>query len=469
MTTAASTFHAITSAGPPVTPPAKSLGTAVVLGGSIAGLLAARVLADHAATVLVMERDELPEGGVPRKGVPQGGQAHVLLAAGGGFLERWFPGFTDRAIEAGACLVTTDRVAVYDDGVPRVNGADVRRLALTRPFLEDLVRAELRAVPNVKSLTGRVTGLEFGDTAVTAVTYESAGVSGVEPADLVVDAMGRASRVSDWLEEAGWDRPPMVRVISGVNYATAFFRRPPGTPGVGLAMNLTGSKYGGAASGAIAMAVENDRFIVVQGGYGDFRPGSTAADMVARCRTEHPEPFGRAVEGEMLGEVATFRQADSRRRDFCSCERLPARLVPVGDAVASFNPLYAQGISSASLHAGALSLFLRSEPDLDVPARAFLDLQRVVVDAAWSISTTGDAAAAAGAGTRTLAQRVSGWLVARVVAASMTDAPVNRVFVEVTQMLRHPSELARPGILLRSLLAARHRRPDPVPPLVREP
>ena len=462
MSDAARIFDTLTSTTPP-TAPHRVLGTAVVMGGSIAGLLAARVLADHAVTVVILERDVPPADGGSRAGVPQGHQLHVLLAAGAAHLERWFPGFTDRATAAGACPVTTDRVAIYDDGVPRVNGSDVHRLALTRPFLEALIRTELEAFPNVKTVSGRVTGLTFSETAVTAVRYESGGTDGIEPADLVVDALGRASRVSDWLEAAGWERPPMTRVVTGVNYATAFFRRPPGTPALGLAMNVSGSSEGGAASGAIFMTVEDDRYIVVQGGYGDFRPGSTAEDMVDRCRRVHPEPFGRVASGEMLGDVSTYRQADSRRRDFSACERLPARLVPVGDAVASFNPLYAQGISSAALHASALAAYLQSGPDLDRPAREFLDQQRVVVDAAWAVSTAGDTAGR----TPGRRERITRALVRRVVAASMTDRTVNKLFVEVAQMQRHPSALARPAVLARALLAVRHRRPAAVPALER--
>lgn len=134
MTKVSDTFARIGAAVPPSAPPPKKLGTAVVLGGSIAGMLAARVLADHAERVVILERDDLT--GSARPGVPHGNQAHVLLVAGAQFLDRWFPGFIDRAVAAGACPIPTERVQVYDDGVPRVNGSSVVRLGLTRPFLE---------------------------------------------------------------------------------------------------------------------------------------------------------------------------------------------------------------------------------------------------------------------------------------------------------------------------------------------
>ncbi|MGY1683122.1 hypothetical protein [Geodermatophilus sp. SYSU D01176] len=55
---------------------------AVVLGGSTAGLLAARVLADTHPEVVVVQRDELPEGAAHRRGVPQGRHVHGLLGRG---------------------------------------------------------------------------------------------------------------------------------------------------------------------------------------------------------------------------------------------------------------------------------------------------------------------------------------------------------------------------------------------------
>jgi hypothetical protein len=80
-----------------VTRPLRRLERAVVLGGSIAGLLAARVLADHADTVVVIERDELTQGVSDRAGVPHGYQAHTLLPGGSAQIERWFPGIHSRS------------------------------------------------------------------------------------------------------------------------------------------------------------------------------------------------------------------------------------------------------------------------------------------------------------------------------------------------------------------------------------
>jgi 2-polyprenyl-6-methoxyphenol hydroxylase-like FAD-dependent oxidoreductase len=461
---AAKSFAEIGSDQPPDGPRA-GLGTAIVLGGSVAGMLAARVLADHAETVVIIERDPLTRGTGGRRGVPQSSQVHALLAGGSRQLERWFPGFIARAVDAGASLVPPARQAMYIDGVRKVPAADINLLSATRPFLEGRIRAELLERPNVKVVTGQVTGLEIGATAVTAVRYESDGVAGREPGDLVVDAMGRASRLSAWLESAGWERPPVTRVTTGINYATAFFRRPAGEQPLDTVLAIPGNLLRKDAGGAVFSAVEGDRWIAMMGGYGDFRPGSTAEDMIRRFRTELPAPFGHVAANQMVGEVATYRQADSRRRDFWACERLPARLAVVGDAVASFNPLYGQGMSSAALHASALSMFLRSNPDLDAPARDFLALQRVIVDAAWQISASEDRTGPEEQNRMPARDRLARRIVDLIIRASITDRAVNAAFQEVTQMLRHPGTLAGPAVVWRAWRARKNSLPAPTPPL----
>ncbi|GLY95526.1 FAD-dependent oxidoreductase [Actinoplanes sp. NBRC 103695] len=460
----ARTFARIGSTEPPTGAPRK-LDTAIVLGGSVAGLMAARVLADHARTVVVVERDDLTQGGSVRRGVPQGSQVHALLPGGNRQMERWFPGFTTEAVAAGAVRSTAEQRDAYIDGVRKVRGSEVDMLTATRPLFEDQLRRRLLALPNVKTITGRATGLDFSDSSVTAVRYESDGMPGVQPASFVVDAMGRSSRLSDWLEAGGWDRPPMTRQITGINYATALFRRPPGEPDRIAAIALCSPEVGGDLAGVTFSAVEDDRWIVMMGGYGDCRPGHDAEDMIRRCRHDFPAEFGQVAGNDLVRDVVTYRQADSRRRDFAATNRFPARLVAVGDAVASFNPIYGQGMSSAALHSSCLDLFLRSEHALDAPARHFFDLQQVVVDAAWGISTGGDLGRPSVDAPRPRGYRVTSWLTGQIVGATITDPWVGRLFDDVTHMVRHPDELAAPAVLGRALAARFSRRPAPTAPL----
>ncbi|MEW2505104.1 hypothetical protein AB0878_32020 [Amycolatopsis sp. NPDC047767] len=426
--------------------------TAVVLGGSVAGLLAARVLADHADEVVVLERDDPGPGARP--GAPQGSQTHVLLPAGLRQLERWFPGFTEKTVAAGARRAPARLRHTYSDGVRKVVGSDTEMLTSSRPFLEAQIREHTLALPNVRALVARVTGLEFSDTAVTAVQYEG----GRRDADFVVDAMGRSSRLGDWLTGAGWDQPPMTRMKIDLNYATAVLRRTDERPEarVGLSMHSPGDPSGIAA--AVTVQLEDDRWIATLSGYLDRRPGSTPEDFVHLCRTALPDEFGAVADHEMLGGIATYRHADSRRRDFDRVRRFPARLVATGDAVASFNPIYGQGMACAALHASCLSEYLRSAPDLAVPASAFFALQRVIVDAAWGLSTGGDLELPHVDGPYPRGYRLQKWAIGQIVAASVHDPEIARRFDEVAYLLAHPSTLAKPGTLLKSILANRRKK-----------
>ncbi|MEV6842873.1 FAD-dependent oxidoreductase [Actinoplanes sp. NPDC051411] len=463
MATAAELFDRIGSTDLQGDAPVR-LGTSVVLGGSVAGLLAARVLADHSDDVVIVERD--PSGGDdrPRRGVPQGSQLHAMLPGGARQLERWFPGFTADALAAGAQTARPEQRINFLDGRRLVRGSDEVLLTATRPLLERVIRGRLLELPNVRVITGRVTGVEFGESAATAVDYEAESGPARQGADLVVDAMGRASRLSEWLGEAGWDRPPLIRQTININYATALFKREPGVPPWNAVQALCSPEAGGDLGGAAMVAVEDDRWIILMGGYGDCRPGHTAEDFLRRCREEFPEQFGRVAEQELL-ELKTYHQADSRRRDFFRTRKFPARLVVVGDAVASFNPIYGQGMSVAALHASCLSMYLRSGPALDSPARHFFELQRVVDDAAWDLSTSGDLARKSVPGPRPSGFPLMHWLSNRITSAMATDAVVARVFFEVTFMTRHPAELARPVLLARALRAGLRRRPAPAPTL----
>jgi 2-polyprenyl-6-methoxyphenol hydroxylase-like FAD-dependent oxidoreductase len=429
------------------------MGTAAVLGGSVAGLLAARVLSDYAERVVLIDPDGPVADDDARPGVPHGTQVHALLPGGRRQFERWFPGFSTQTVAAGALEAHSHNRRTYIDGRLKQWPLDEVQLTASRPFLEAAIRRRVLALPNVVVTTGRATALEFAHGAVSGVRFDTAEGGGVENADLTVDAMGRSSRLSSWLEQGGWERPPMRRMTVNLNYSTAIVARDEDAPkiSIGLALNTPTSPQSPEVAGAIFLPIEKDRWIVMMGGYGDSRPGRTIEDMRARLRRDFPPEFGSVIGNELQSDITTYRHADSRRRDFHLLERLPARLVSVGDAVASVNPIYGQGMSSAALHGATLARYLRSHPDLSAPAREFFDLQRVVVDAAWQTSTSADLALPHVDGPYPRGYRLTRWLSGQIMRASITDRAVSHRFDAVTTMLSHPSTLATPGLLLRAL------------------
>ena len=188
---------------------------AVVLGGGIAGLLAARVLADAYHEVTVVDRDGFARGSAPRPGAPQGRHIHALLARGQQVLEELFPGLTAELEACGAPVgdVLGDARLLF--GGHRLARAATGLLALSasRPLLEDRVRARVRALPGVRfAPPGDVVGLRPSPdrrrvTGVRLLRRADGSAEEALAAALVVDATGRDSRAPAWLEALGFARP----------------------------------------------------------------------------------------------------------------------------------------------------------------------------------------------------------------------------------------------------------------------
>jgi 2-polyprenyl-6-methoxyphenol hydroxylase-like FAD-dependent oxidoreductase len=426
--------------------------TACVLGGSIAGLLAARVLADHARQVVVIDKDEVSVDGHSRAGVPQDRQVHVLLPGGQHWLERWLPGLASNLLERGAVLSGPGQFVQYADGRPQVHERPL--LTASRPLLESRIRAHVLALPNVSTRRSQATGLDYRDGRVTSVRHRSVEAAQVLPADFVVDAMGRASRLADWLGDDGFDVPPLQRLATSINYASALFNRVrPSELTAAVAMFSAPYPVDGVAVAGIG-AIEHDQWLVLLMGYDDSRPGRTPQAFRDTC-AKLPPAFAEATRDAVTGEIFTYHQADSRRRDYAGEGRFPAGLVSVGDAVASFNPIYAQGMSAAALHASCLAQYLRTEPVPAQPATAFFDLERIVVDAAWTLSAGGDAARLDALTGAPVPEDVSRqrWALDQLMQAAPVDQVVARALNDVTFMLAHPGTLADPALLERAMAA----------------
>jgi 2-polyprenyl-6-methoxyphenol hydroxylase-like FAD-dependent oxidoreductase len=454
MSSTSTRFRAITTTER-FEPAGARLGTAVVLGGSVAGLMAARVLSDHAERVLVIERDTFDAGFGPRRGVPQGSHIHLLRHAGRLQLERWFPGFAADAAAAGAPSEVVE-ANTYFDGVKLalpVNEPPAL-LMVTRPFLEGMIRDRVLARDNVRLVAGRATGLVFDGGQVVGATYVPADQDEEVrlPADFVVDATGRGSRAGDWLVAGGFDRPVTRQVDAKANYVTALVKRDKRIADVSwLAEARTRDAV--PVRGAALMPVENDCWLLVTSSYDKDRIAPTREAFVERCRQFRPE-FGDVAEhGDFIGDLAAYRYPDSRRHDFHTTRRLPARFVAAGDAVASFNPVHGQGMAAATLHASCLSAYLRSDPVPYGPARAYFDDVRVVTEGAWKFSTFNDLALPHVHGPYPRFYGVRRWYQAKVATAAVSDPVLADLFSRTQQMTESPSVFNRPRTVLKVLTA----------------
>ncbi|MFB9388356.1 FAD-dependent oxidoreductase [Streptomyces coeruleoprunus] len=428
---------------------------AVVLGGSFAGLLAARVLSDFAEEVVVVEPDLLGGDGTGT-GAPHRRQLHALLAMGHTQIERLFPGITEEMTAHGARVGRGSAVRFYVDGVLKAPVADIEMVGATRAFIEANVRRRVAAPGTVRFHHAAGRGIVIRNGRVVAVRVSPGDAAGSDDeldADFVVDAMGRSSRLSAWLAAEGWDIAPVDRMRVDLGYATARFARGSEFPDLVIAHSTPGpaSDYQPTACEPGAMvAVEGNAWSVVLAGYRDYRPGRDKDQFLSRMRRCVAPLRAMAEQGDMIGDVEPFHFRESRRHRFTDLTHFPGGLVVVGDAMATVNPIYGQGLTLAALQASSLRVHLGSGADPRTAAWSYFRRAAVVVDAAWQLSTTADLAQPHVTGPYPRGYKLLRWAGDRITEASVKDSLVNQAYMDVVHMRKHPRTLTGPRVLARA-------------------
>lgn len=431
--------------------------SAIVLGASMGGLLAARVLSEAFGRVTVVERDELPAAAAPRRGVPQSRHPHGVLARGLEVMEDLLPGLTDDLVAHGALPgdLQTD-VRWHNDGhllQPRASG--MRGIAVSRPLLEDRVRSRVLDLPGVEILApsdvldltaerGRVTGVQLRSRAPGSAAH-------LLESDLVVDATGRGSHTPVWLASLGFPRPEESVIEVGIGYTTAVFPRREGDLGNALAV-IIGPTVATPRFG-VALAMEGARWMVSIGGYrGDHAPVDGMAGYREYAETLPALDVADLIrDRDPMGTFQPYRFQSSTRRHYERLARFPDGLLVVGDALSSFNPIYGQGMTVAALEALALRTSL-AEDAADLAPRFFRRAARVI-DGPWDIAAGGDLRIPQVPGPRSPRVRMVNAYVSRVQAAAAADPDVGLAFLRVANLLDRPESLLRPSVAARVVRA----------------
>jgi 2-polyprenyl-6-methoxyphenol hydroxylase-like FAD-dependent oxidoreductase len=364
---------------------------AVVVGGSIAGLCAAAVALRHFDRVTLIERDELRDDAAVRKGVGQGNQIHALLPLGMEKIERLFPGFEGELREAGAhpyCY--TSEVAIFSSQgwrTPLTTGVDF--FGFRRPMFEQVIRRHLLAADRLEIVQGSVSGLEFDDRR-RVIGVQVRDADGPTLADLVIDASGRGSQTPKWLREAGLEAPREVTVKAYLGYATQDVELPEGVLPEGVA-GVSSMPYPGNTRGGVLLPSDNGIYTLCAVGMNRDYP------------TSDPEEFLDFLDGAsspLLGEVArkctpaseirTYHMPGNQMRMWSEMETPVRGLVAIGDAVASFNPSYGQGMTVAACAAVNLDEIL-ADPGAEEIEGRFQRAAAEATEAAFAIAAGGDA------------------------------------------------------------------------------
>lgn len=452
--------------------------TAVVIGGSMAGILAARILADHFDHVTIVERDELPDAPDLRNGVPQGRHLHALLAQGQELLEHYFPGLSDELTESGAPRMTWCRDTCYYTAggwLKRFDSGIVTNV-ITRPDLEWRVRRRLAANGKVHFLTGcEMRGLTASadKRTITGVEYERRSDHTLETlsADLVVDASGRGSKAPDWLTALGYDAPPETAVNAYIGYATRIYEKPADFADTWRVLFIVGRPAQGITRGAGVFDIGHGKWMVTLGGMNKDYPPTDEAGFLEYARAmASSTAYDVLKHAKPLSPVYGYRITGSRLRHFEKLARRPENFVALGDAVCAFNPLYGQGITTAALGAQALDTLLaqwRAQyPDgrLTGLAERFQQRLSVVIGDAWLIATGEDLRYPGTEGDRPGAlARMTQRYIDLYLKVSCSDETLTRAFIRVTNLTAPPTSLFAPHLVARVVMLALRGRFNPTP------
>jgi 2-polyprenyl-6-methoxyphenol hydroxylase-like FAD-dependent oxidoreductase len=434
---------------------------AIVTGASMAGLMAARVLAGHFDRVTVIERDLLPAGPEHRKGVPQAAHAHTLLIRGKQILEGLFPGLTADLLDHGAIEAdSAANVLWFQHGVFKGRTpCGLTACTMSRPLLEWRVRTHLLRTPNVTLLQGhRVTGLLATNdrSRVTGVQVEpvdgSAGARSLE-AILVVEAGGRGTLVPRWLKEFGYPEVPVTEIKTQVAYSSRYFRYNGPQPDWNLCIIMDSAPR---TRVGVLFRVEGDRWLMtLQTMLGDQPPTDDEAFLALARSLPRPQIADFLRHGVPDSPLLSHKTPTNLRRHYENMARFPDGLAVLGDASTSFNPRYGQGMTTAALGVEALAQCLAKEP----PAGAGFSLrfQKALAKAIalpWQASTGEDLAYPQVEGKRGPETGLINWYMRRVVRLTSVDPETLTAFLSLVHLLKPVSEVFKPKILWRVLTQA---------------
>jgi 2-polyprenyl-6-methoxyphenol hydroxylase-like FAD-dependent oxidoreductase len=409
---------------------------AVVIGASIGGLCAARVLSDFYDRVTVFERDDLPDAAANRSAVPQGRHVHLLMARGAQEFESHFPGLLDDMVAAGVPILENRPDCIHFGAAGHVLGThhtlqdEFTAYVPSRPHLEWQIRRRAAALDNVDIVHAVVIEPRYDASSqrVTGVLLESGEDVA---ADLVVDAAGRGTRLPVWLAQWGFERPAEETVDVGIGYATHQLRIPDGLIAEKV---IVAGACREQPLGLGMLYYEDGTWGLTTFGVAKVEPPHDFAGMCALADEILPAHVADAIrQGEPIGDVAFHKYPTSRWRRYDKLDRFPAGILPFGDAVASFNPTFGQGMTMTSLQAGHLRRALQT-PGADVIGE-FNRATAKTTYPVWTMNAIGDLVLHRASGPMPWWYRPVGGLFDQFLGAAETDPVLAEWFLRRFSLL----------------------------------
>ena len=439
-----------------------------MIGASLAGLIAARVLRDSFDEVLIVERDRIPHGPEPRSGVPQARHIHILLVRGAQILEELFPGFRDELIAGGAPTVDwpSELLWLAPSGWVQRTGAPYELISASRDVLDWTVRTRVLGGDGVRLLDGKdVIGLlAAGQLArVTGVSIRSRsdGTMTDIDADLVVDASGRNPHAPAWLRSLGYAQVQESVVNAFLGYSSRVYAPPAGFEGDWKAIVLTSRPPDWKRAGVL-FPLNGGLWHVTLVGTGHDYPPTDEPGFIDFARSlRSPVLHDAIADAKPLTSISGYRRTENQLRHYERMASFPDGFIVLGDAASAFNPVYGQGMSVAGLSGLVLQEWLGKGGT----SATFQKRLARAVSTPWLLATSEDFRFPTTKGGRPgVTMKLMHRYIDRVIAVGTVDNVVLDTFIGVVHLVQPPSALFRPSILARVLRGPRREALTSPPP-----
>ncbi|BDA41680.1 Putative epoxidase LasC [Coccomyxa sp. Obi] len=405
-----------------------------------------------------------------RGGVPQFQQPHVMLVGGLRLCEELFSGFTESLRQAGGQPVDWLKdckaydFGVYMDPLPQSEESPLGSVGATRKLMEHTARNILLTRPNMSLQCGSlVTGLRFSDdnsTVLGVVLKDGNEIS----ADIVVDASGRNSKVSEWLEAAGCSAPPQQVINSGLGYGTRTYKMPEDWRLKHGWNSFLISPRPGTGRQGLLLPVEHDRWQVILTGLAGDHPPTDEEGYLEFARSLPQKDIYEAIkQAEPIGPVYTYSRTENVRRHYEKVD-LPAGVCILGDAATCFNPVYGQGMTVGIKGAILLRDLLQkrlgpgvkfsseqSKAVLKGFGKEFQTELAALQDFPWTVATGDDEKHLQAAGKlppkkKSVGETIINWYFLQAIRCAMHDYNVRARFFSVNHMMVPPTAMFHPSI-----------------------
>jgi 2-polyprenyl-6-methoxyphenol hydroxylase-like FAD-dependent oxidoreductase len=441
---------------------------AVVVGSGIAGLLAARVLADHFERVTIVERDFLTGDTEHRRGVPQARHQHTLLAMGANIMEGLFPGLRAELAEQGAPIFDPGqsfRILLPSGWTPQ-GASEITLQAFTRVALEKSIRRRVMAHQRITVRSGYcVAGFQWDQSSGTVTGIYSESQSSSQPAEtieanLIIDASGRTSALTtSWLRAAGFPTPDRLVVEANLSYTSRLYDIPPNIDTEWTVTTEPPSAPDWRRGGSIT-TVEGRRWLIAVFGVGSEVTPSEEDEFLSYAESlRNPHIAASIATASPATSLYRVVKLNNRWTLFHQMRRWPDRLLCLGDVVCALNPIYAQGMTVAAIEAMALNdLLNRRHRSGDLTGLAWKFQRRAaqIIRQSWLRATSSDQAwnppERSG-----LAARLSRWYSGRLIELIPGNFDLYHRFLLSSHMVKSPTVLLHPRVIGRVFMSTLRR------------